>query len=95
MENRKAAETPVDLAIDAAGSLTELARRLGVDPQVVVNWRKRGIPVSKVPEVELATIERDEQDQPRAGTAPKVRRHQLRPDLPGLFPPPEARLAAA
>lgn len=88
-------KTPVDKAIAAAGSLTELARRLGVDPQVVVNWRKRGIPVDKVPEVELATIERDEHDRPVPGAEPKVHRHELRPDRPKLFPPPEARFAAA
>jgi len=84
---------PVDLAIDAVGSLTELARRLGVDPQVIVNWRKRGIPVDKVPSVEAATIDRDENDEPKQGAAPKVPRYELRPDKPDLFPP-EQRVAA-
>jgi transposase-like protein len=93
METTTNKKAPVDLAIDAAGSLTELARRLNVEPQVVVNWRKRGIPVHQVPEVELATIERDEQDKPVAGAQPKVRRHQLRPDKPALFPPPAAAFA--
>lgn len=79
---------PVDLAIDAVGSLTELARRLEVDPQVVVNWRKRGIPVPQVPNVERATILRDANDQPIEGELPRVKRHQLRPDKPDLFPPP-------
>lgn len=86
---------PVDKAIDAVGSLTELARRLAVDPQVVVNWRKRGIPVDKVPAVEHATIERDQSDQPIDGAEPKVKRHELRPDKPDLFPPPEQERAAA
>ncbi|TAK84329.1 MAG: hypothetical protein EPO20_14670 [Betaproteobacteria bacterium] len=84
---------PIDKAIDAAGSLTELARRLGVDPQVVVNWRKRGIPVGQVPYVERATIDRDERDQPIEGAKPKVHRSELRPDLPEIFPP-EERAAA-
>ena len=85
---------PVDTAIDAVGSLTELARRLGVDPQVVVNWRKRGIPVDKVPSVEHATIDRDENDQVIDGAEPRVKRHELRPDKPDLFPPPDERVAA-
>jgi DNA-binding transcriptional regulator YdaS (Cro superfamily) len=81
---------PIDLAIDAVGSLTELARRLGRDPQVLVNWRKRGIPVEEVPAVEAATVARDEKDRPMAGAQPKVARHQLRPDKPHLFPPAPA-----
>lgn len=80
-------KAPIDIAIDAVGNLTELARRLGRDPQVLVNWRKRGIPVEEVPAVEAATVERDEKDQPVAGALPKVARHQLRPDKPLLFPP--------
>lgn len=94
-------KTPIDLAIDAVGSLTELARRLGVDAQVVVNWRKRGIPVGQVPAVEAATIPRDHRtDQLIEGALPKVLRHDLRPDKPDLFPPPpsddgrEERVAA-
>jgi len=35
---------PIDLAISAAGSLAELARRLGVSQQRVSNWKRRGIP---------------------------------------------------
>lgn len=83
--------SPVDKAIDAVGSLTELARRLGVDPQVVVNWRKRGIPVPQVPNVERATVERGDNDQPLEGAQPKVMRHELRPDMPELFPPPASQ----
>lgn len=84
---------PVEKAIDAVGSLTELARRLGVDAQVIVNWRKRGIPVDRVPDVAAATVDRDEHDQPKAGAEPRVSRHELRPDKPNLFPPDE-RVAA-
>lgn len=86
-------KAPVDRAIDAVGSLTELARRLGVEPQVVVNWRKRGIPVPQVPRVESATVDRGPDDQPLEGVQPKVLRHELRPDMPDLFPPPEAPAA--
>lgn len=86
-------QPPVNLAIDAVGSLTELARRLGVDPQVIVNWRKRGIPVDEVPKVSLATIPRDDKDKPTDGAKPKVSRSKLRPDKPDLFPP-EERVAA-
>lgn len=84
---------PVDKAIDAVGSLTELARRLDVDPQVIVNWRKRGIPVAKVPEVQRATIERDDNDKPIKGALPKVTKFELRPDMPDVFPRDE-RIAA-
>lgn len=77
---------PIDLAIGAVGSLTELARRMGIDPQVIVNWRKRGVPVEQVPAVEVATIPRDEKDRPISGARPKVLRHELRPDKPHLFP---------
>lgn len=84
-------KAPIDKAIDAVGGLSELARRLDVDPQVIVNWRKRGIPVHKVPEVERATIERDEDDRPLEGALPKILRHELRPDMPEIFPPPPAR----
>jgi DNA-binding transcriptional regulator YdaS (Cro superfamily) len=82
-------DSPIDKAISAVGSLTELARRLHVDPQVVVNWRKRGIPVPQVLRVEAATVERGEDDQPVEGAQPKVLRHELRPDMPDLFPPPD------
>lgn len=83
---------PIDKAIDAVG-LTELARRLGVVPQVVVNWRKRGVPVEQVPNVERATVERDANDRLVEGAQPKVLRHELRPDKPDLFPPAERAAA--
>lgn len=46
---------PIDLAINAAGSVTELAKRLKVSPQVVIHWKRRGIPVERVLKVEKAT----------------------------------------
>jgi len=68
-------KTPaIDKAIAAVGSLTELAARMKVDPQVLVNWRKRGIPAERVLEVERATVMEH-------GEPPKVRRHELRPDI--------------
>lgn len=45
----------IDLAIEAVGSLTELAERLSVSPQVVANWRRRGIPPRWVLKVEKAS----------------------------------------
>ena len=55
-------------AIEAAGGLTRLAERIGVSPQVVSNWRSRGIPADRVLAVERATNG-------------KVSRSELRPDL--------------
>ena len=46
---------PIDLAIEGAGSLTELARRLKVTPQRVANWKQRGIPKVMVLKVEKAS----------------------------------------
>lgn len=56
----------INKAIDKAGGLTELARRLGCKPQVISNWRARGIPAERVLQVEQAS---------------GVDRHELRPDL--------------
>lgn len=68
-------------AIDAAGGLTELAKRMNVKPQVISNWRKRGaVPAERVIDIEKATID------PKNGR-PKVLRHDLRPDL---YPEDEA-----
>jgi len=87
---------PIDKAIDAVAppTLTELARRMKVEPQVIANWRKRGVPVDQVPRVERATIPRDEHDEPIEGAPPKVLRHEIRPDKPDLFPRPDERVAA-
>jgi DNA-binding transcriptional regulator YdaS (Cro superfamily) len=76
-------KSPIDRAIDAAGSLTELARRLDVSPQVVVNWRARGVPAERVLEIERATIDESTGE-------PSVRRSDLRPDL---YPPNERAVA--
>lgn len=58
----------IEQAIEAAGGLTKLADSLKVSPQVIFNWRKRGVPAERVLDVERATDGR-------------VTRHELRPDL--------------
>lgn len=69
-------KAPIDRAIDAAGNLTELAKRLKVTPQVVVNWRSRGIPAERVLDVERATAD------PETGD-PRVTCHELCPEVFG------------
>ena len=72
----------LDRAIKAAGSPTELAKRLGATPQNIFNWRKRGVPAERVPDVVDAV----------GGV---VSAHELRPDLPRLFPAPTEQPKAA
>jgi len=60
--------TALERAIAKVGGVVELARLIKSTPQVVVNWRKRGIPAKRVLDIERAT-------------EGKVTRHQLRPDL--------------
>jgi DNA-binding transcriptional regulator YdaS (Cro superfamily) len=45
----------LERAIKASGGLSKFAALMGVSPQVVVNWRKRGIPVERALEVEEKT----------------------------------------
>jgi DNA-binding transcriptional regulator YdaS (Cro superfamily) len=73
----------LEKAITAVGGLTELAHRLKVSPQVIQNWRTRGVPAQRVLEVERATVMEE-------GSEPRVTRFDLRPDLY----PPEERAAA-
>ena len=40
-------------AIEAAGSRTELARRLGITPGAISQWKR--IPIERVPDVEAVT----------------------------------------
>jgi DNA-binding transcriptional regulator YdaS (Cro superfamily) len=47
-------EEVINSAIEACGSLTSLAARLSVEPQVVVNWRTRGVPVTQCSALEAA-----------------------------------------
>lgn len=58
----------LERAIERAGGLSALASAIGVTPQVVVNWRKRGVPPERCAEIERAT----------EGT---VTRADLRPDI--------------
>ena len=48
--NKLAFMTP-DLIIDKLGGTSELATALSVDPPVVSNWRERGIPPRRWPEI--------------------------------------------
>ena len=57
---------PIERAIEQAGGLSKLADLLKVKPQVVHNWRSRGIPAERVLEIEAAT---------------GIERHELRSDL--------------
>jgi DNA-binding transcriptional regulator YdaS (Cro superfamily) len=45
----------LEKAINAAGGLSKLAKMLEVKPQVVHNWRVRGIPAERVLDIERAT----------------------------------------
>lgn len=73
-------DTLVERAINKAGGLSELARRMKTSPQAINNWRERGVPAERVLEFEQVT---------------GISRHQLRPDVFGKTPsnPPLARAA--
>lgn len=58
----------LERAIQIVGTQAELARRIKTRPQVIQNWRGRGIPAERVLDVERAT-------------GGQVSRHDLRPDL--------------
>lgn len=57
-------------AITLADGLSALARLLDTSPQVVWNWRKRGVPAEWCPKIESALDGR-------------VTCHELRPDIFG------------
>lgn len=57
-------------AFEAVGSQAALARKLGIKPQVINNWTRRGVPIER-----CASIER--------ATDGKVKRSDLRPDIFG------------
>ena len=46
---------PLDRASDIIGGTTKLAAAIGVTAQVVSNWRVRGVPAERCPDIELAT----------------------------------------
>lgn len=45
----------LDRAIEIVGGTTALARRLDVHPNVVTNWKTRGVPIEQCPAIEKAT----------------------------------------
>ena len=45
----------LDAAVRAAGGSAALARKLGLTPSAVGNWRSTGIPASRAPEVSRVT----------------------------------------
>jgi DNA-binding transcriptional regulator YdaS (Cro superfamily) len=45
----------LDKAISLVGGTSSLAKRLGVTPNVVSNWRTRGVPPEYCPPIEKAT----------------------------------------
>lgn len=70
----EAENAALEAAIAAVGGKPgELARLLGVDPQVVTNWRKRGVPPGRVIAVEQAV-------------RGAVTRYELRPEIYGAKP---------
>lgn len=74
--------SPIERAIESAGGLTELARKIGVaTPQVVANWRTR----KSVPPEYCIPVEE--------ATDGEVTRHDLRPDIFG--DPPKRRAVSA
>ena len=65
-------QTPLEKAVEIAGSQAELARRIGKKQAHVWNWLNRD---KEVPAESVLSIE--------AATAGKVTRHDLRPDIFG------------
>lgn len=61
---------PLERAIEKAGGLTRFAKKLEISPQVIVNWRKRGVPPERCAEIETAT-------------EGEITRQHLRPDIFG------------
>lgn len=45
----------IDRAIKACDGLTKLAQAMGLSPQRITNWRKRGVPVEHCAELEAIT----------------------------------------
>jgi DNA-binding transcriptional regulator YdaS (Cro superfamily) len=45
----------LDKAIEVVGGTTALAKRIGVHPNVVTNWKTRGVPIEQCPAIEKAT----------------------------------------
>lgn len=63
----------LDRAINHAGGLSALAKKIGLTPQAVCNWRHRGVPPERCVDIEMVTNQ-------------KVTRRHLRPDIFGPAP---------
>lgn len=74
-------QAPLEKAIKAAGGGRALAQTLGISPMAISQWKRRGVPVERVPSVVRACNG-------------LVKAHELRPDLPDLFPVPNESQAA-
>ncbi|WP_236247401.1 YdaS family helix-turn-helix protein [Pseudomonas tohonis] len=75
-------ERIVGVAAKAGKTPSQLAIECGVSPQRLFNWRRRGVPPLQVKALSAAL-----------GLV--MLPHELRPDLPDLFPAPKATKAAA
>lgn len=79
-------EAVFDLIVEIAGKAgkkpSQLARECEVSPQRLFNWRRRGVPAAKVRPLVAAL---------NGGLLP----HQIRPDLPEIFPEPEDLLVGS
>lgn len=72
----------VAAAAKAGKSPSQIASECSVSPQRLFNWRRRGVPALQVNALSKAL-----------GGA--LMPHEIRPDLPGLFPVPDVQSAAA
>ncbi|CDH07968.1 helix-turn-helix domain-containing protein [Xenorhabdus bovienii] len=73
----KSFESPIYRAVSIAGSQTALAKQIGVTQGAVWKWLRGLKKIS--PEHAAAIVE---------ATNGAVQAHELRPDLPKVFPPP-------
>ncbi|MEX0445363.1 transcriptional regulator [Xenorhabdus sp. SGI246] len=71
----------IEKVIEIAGSQTKLAQALGCAQSLISGWLygKKRVSVSLVPEIVIFSN----------GV---VQAHELRPDLPKVFPPPDIRV---
>ena len=74
-------QSPLQRAIDSIGSQAALAEAIGTKQQNISYWLTKG--EGKIPP-EYVPVASDKTGIPR---------HELRPDLPALFPPPTEQAA--